>query len=1234
MANDSTLYAIGKGSLNLLLGNQEVLIKDVYLLPNLVYNILSLKPFYDHRIPFLFDEGGAFVLSRSKNEPQTILEDTVRIGDWDTEKYAYFLYGIPILDNLGDRKTNGHISVIQDGTNLLDSQPEPRYATLYDFLNMKDLTDFEKDGLLHYHKKFGHASWTNLQKLIQQGVFTYKPTQQEIDSVMDCVSCKIATSTKASHKQVHERSKRRLERVHSDTMGPFVVRMEKFYATTLIDDYSGYTELIWTKSKSVAQELLTVMQHWNTKFPEKISYFRADNAKELPSVSQLSKLGIRRDDIASYTPQLNGLSERTNRTILQYVRKAVQTLPARSIDLLPYLFKYAVHIKNLLPTARNDDSTSPYTRFFEKPVNPARAQPFGLDVIVDFSNDQEARVNNKKLPKPEKNAVFGTLVGFGTDSNNYQILLSLPGYRVITTSNVTFLNSFKVIVYYLAFINSFTFMDAQDNHKKLEELYERANTLQTTSILSPFDDLAFLGTDPDIAPVQQPQNDVNVPNNIAAENPSYSTEKIHHDVRDDIVNDSPPEDISLPEPISESIPRETTDAPAAHRITPDEVSDKSDSPSHQQGDDDLPTVLATESVNAEHKNDPTDPRISTSPPPEEIIADPKVNDEHALQDIDSRLTDSPKIMRKRQLDDPPPGDERPRVSDPSLTQGDDGEPENQYVRRSARLSEKRLRINAIIIDNRKVDLNKPEWQAAIKREYDSFVKLDVFEEVEIPSNKKDFKLIPMKWVCSLKINDQKENLYKTRCVVQGFRQREDIDYDSNLISSPVVRYKSVRYLMAVAVEMKWTIHHLDICTAYLNANLSELTPTYVKPPPGIKIDKGKCWKLKKAVYGMKQAGYEWYQCLTNVLTKMGFVPNPFAAGIFTLNSGDDPKEQLIIALYVDDLFMASSSSQRIKTFKDELKSHFDLKYFGEVADFYGTQFKKTESGYIANQHDYVKEVDKLVPLEQNYTRSLPLSKSERFTNSRGKNGKDLIDEPKIEVPTSPLCLEEQITHYKKVVGSLLWLATITRPDLSYSTNFLSLKGQSPTEDDLKTLEEPIRYLKRFPSLSLHFKRNRIDHEANTFKIETYVDASFANRETGRRSVTGFAIFVNRNLVDWRTKRQTSVTTSTNSAEIVALREAVDATLILRFFLERLGLKVTDAIIHEDNEATIHQCHNSRIFYERPHVDTALNYIREQIKNGLLTVVHVKSKDNIADMFTKLVSIKEFEEHKTHLLEEA
>ena len=125
--------------------------------------------------------------------------------------------------------------------------------------------------------------------------------------------------------------------------------------------------------------------------------------------------------------------------------------------------------------------------------------------------------------------------------------------------------------------------------------------------------------------------------------------------------------------------------------------------------------------------------------------------------------------------------------------------------------------------------------------------------------------IGCKWVFVIKQNEFNEiTKYKARLVAQGFSQRPGIDFDK--IYAPVVRYDSLRLLLALAVQKGWTPLQLDIKAAFLYGELKE--EIFMELPPGYQDQKGlisadtHCVKLLKSIYGLKQSPREWYAYLT------------------------------------------------------------------------------------------------------------------------------------------------------------------------------------------------------------------------------------------------------------------------------------------------------------------------------------------------------------------------------------
>lgn len=149
-------------------------------------------------------------------------------------------------------------------------------------------------------------------------------------------------------------------------------------------------------------------------------------------------------------------------------------------------------------------------------------------------------------------------------------------------------------------------------------------------------------------------------------------------------------------------------------------------------------------------------------------------------------------------------------------------------------------------------LNGPDhekWLKAINNEYKSLLKNDTWEVVNKNGSQNPLNA---KWVFKINSNDDGNNRFKARLVIQDYAQTKGINYEETF--SPVVCYKTIRYLFALAAQKRLKMTHLDIETAYQNSELNE--EVYVIPPEPFKSEIGseKLWKLKKAVYGLKQSG--------------------------------------------------------------------------------------------------------------------------------------------------------------------------------------------------------------------------------------------------------------------------------------------------------------------------------------------------------------------------------------------
>ena len=230
--------------------------------------------------------------------------------------------------------------------------------------------------------------------------------------------------------------------------------------------------------------------------------------------------------------------------------------------------------------------------------------------------------------------------------------------------------------------------------------------------------------------------------------------------------------------------------------------------------------------------------------------------------------------------------------------------------------------------------DEAQWVDAMEKEMKSLHANNVWDLVELP---KDRKAIGSKWVFKLKTGaDGLVERHKARLVAQGFSQKFGADYDETFC--PVVRFESVRTVIALAVQNGLKLHQMDVTTAFLNGELEE--EVYMKQPEGF-VDKDRdhlVCRLKRSIYGLKQSPRCWNSALDAQLKKMGFVQTTSDPCLYTSTEG----ETFIIAVYVDDILLAGKSDKQIKEAKEALAKQFEVKDMGELHYFLGMNIAQNQ----------------------------------------------------------------------------------------------------------------------------------------------------------------------------------------------------------------------------------------------------------------------------------------------------
>ncbi|KAK1697211.1 hypothetical protein QYE76_013908 [Lolium multiflorum] len=276
-------------------------------------------------------------------------------------------------------------------------------------------------------------------------------------------------------------------------------------------------------------------------------------------------------------------------------------------------------------------------------------------------------------------------------------------------------------------------------------------------------------------------------------------------------------------------------------------------------------------------------------------------------------------------------------------------------------------------------LNSSKWQIAMEDELKSMSSNDVWDLVEVPN---DAKRVGSKWIYKTKY-DPKGNIerFKARLVAKGFTQREGIDYNETF--SHVSSKDSFRIVMALVAHFDLELHQMDVKTAFLNGDLDE--DVYMTQPEGFVVE-GKehlACRLKKSIYGLKQASRQWYLKFDKIIRTFGFTENVKDNCIYVKFKGS---RFTILVLYVDDILLACSDKDMLHETKNFLSSNFDMKDLGEASYVLGIEIHRDRSkgGESGRDRYRVNDLNICFP-------HIPKLYRSRVARSNGKTG------------TSPCC---------------------------------------------------------------------------------------------------------------------------------------------------------------------------------------------------------------------------------------
>lgn len=247
----------------------------------------------------------------------------------------------------------------------------------------------------------------------------------------------------------------------------------------------------------------------------------------------------------------------------------------------------------------------------------------------------------------------------------------------------------------------------------------------------------------------------------------------------------------------------------------------------------------------------------------------------------------------------------------------------------------------------------------------------------------------------------------------------------------------------------------------------------------------------------------------------------------------------VLLSYVDDIILTGNDMSEINKVKKALHKEFTIKDLDILKYILGTEVARTDSGVHLCQRKYALDlIDSC-----GYLSSKPCSTHMDSKQSFTKREATPLSNP---------------SDYRKLVGKLLYL-TITKPDLSYPIQTLIQYMSNPNEAHLAAAHRLLRYIKTTIGQGLFYSSQ------NSLQVQAFTDSDWARCEETRRSITGYAIYLGKSLISWKSKKQTTVSKSSTEAEYRAMSATTSEVQWILYILQDLKISHSQpALIYTDS----------------------------------------------------------------------
>lgn len=580
---------------------------------------------------------------------------------------------------------------------------------------------------------------------------------------------------------------------------------------------------------------------------------------------------------------------------------------------------------------------------------------------------------------------------------------------------------------------------------------------------------------------------------------------------------------------------------------------------HSTVTDDTPNINATE-ISEENKKKNTEITKTTDNSTTNIKSINLPDSSTTNSDISDNIHDSTDDTIKKRVNE---------ILQPSLRMHLRSNKQTPFIENSIKL-----------VQNMDQLIQDPRYIQSIHKEVSELIQSNAIEIVDRPPNR---KVIQMRWVHKQK----SDGTIKSRLTPKGFQQVEDVDFHQHEVPAPTLYIYNMFIFMQIVLNRNMASKIVDIVGAFRLPILNE--PVFAELPDGFIKDKTKVIQINNAINGLKQAAYYWYNKISLILKQLGFKPLISEPCIFIDDSNN------IIAVYVDDIHVAASNQNKLDQIINELQKQLPCQ-FKDQSTYLGIHFTIENNQILFDQKDKIMELLEIYQMKECkniYTPAEPNSKL--FKNEEDNNEK---------------------FPYRELVGSLLWIARTTRPDIMYAVNQCGKFANNYNTTHVTALKRILQYLKTTLDYKLIFTKFQ-----SPIQIVAYADADYAGEpdvnENAMKSTSGVVITLNNlSTIYCQSTLQSTIATSTAEAEYIAMASATVTIIHIRNVLNELNYIQTPTQVFCDNQSALEMIKSRIISSKSRQIKIQFHKIREYQLNKEINVTYIDTENNLADLMTK------------------